>query len=177
MKIKKKSLLLVGCLSLIGILGYKISIPAQAKGASNQEQVVAIKNLNLPPNPGIQNNQTKLGIDSNNNGLRDDVEIHIANRYGNDKEKMQKIMDFAKIKQSIFNISVDDDEATKKFNIWRDSEFCLSKKLNIKIGDAVSINNDLVAQVFNNWDRQIHYQDVIIKSDQFGTEVENPECE
>ncbi len=177
MKIKKKNLLLVGCVFAIGIIGYKVSFPAQAKGSPTQEKSLKLKDLNLPPEPGSENNNPKMGIDSNNNGLRDDVEIHIANRYGEDKDKMQKIMEFAKAKQSVFNISVDDEEGTKNFNIWRDSEFCLSKKLGISVEDAIPINNDLVSQIFNNFDRQIHYQDVIIKSEQFGTETINPICE
>lgn len=35
----------------------------------------------LPPEPGVDNNKTVAGIDSNNNGIRDDVERWIAQSY------------------------------------------------------------------------------------------------
>ena len=41
----------------------------------------------LPPEPDPTiNNSTLLGIDSNDNGIRDDVEIYILQRYADDTE-------------------------------------------------------------------------------------------
>ena len=55
---------------------------------SNKLRITVYKDVNgykLPPEPDeTLNNSTLLGIDSNNNGVRDDVEIYIINRFKNE---------------------------------------------------------------------------------------------
>lgn len=174
---KKKNLLIAGMAITFGIIGYKIAIPAQAQSAKIDNASASVINFNLPPHPGKLANETKLGVDSNNNGVRDEIEIYIAQKYGKDKEKFEKILKFIEKKQSVLKVSLVDDEAAKNYNIWADSAICLSKDLGIKISEAISINNDLTAQVFNNWDRQSHFQDIMLKSDQLPNNPENPICD
>lgn len=51
------------------------------------QEVVVINGHTLPPEPDPAiNNSTLLGIDSNNNGVRDDVEIYIYKRFSKEAE-------------------------------------------------------------------------------------------
>lgn len=67
------------------------SLKARFDGMDSQEiNVTVYKEINgykLPPEPDpTLNNSTLLGIDSNNNGVRDDVEIYVIKRYAKDPE-------------------------------------------------------------------------------------------
>lgn len=50
---------------------------------ANESEIINGHILPLEPDPKL-NNATLLGIDSNNNGIRDDVEIYIIKKYAND---------------------------------------------------------------------------------------------
>lgn len=60
------------------------------KQTSTQIQITVYKEINgykLPPEPDPTiNNSTLLGIDSNDNGVRDDVEIYVIKRFAQDLE-------------------------------------------------------------------------------------------
>jgi hypothetical protein len=174
---KKKKLLIAGFAIAVVIMGYKVAISGEVKNSSSQKLPTIAEGIELPPNPGKLADSTKIGIDINNNGVRDEVEIYLANKYGYDKELYQKILEFVKKKQSVLNISLDDEKAAKSFNIWADSEICLSKKLGIPLNDAIPINNDLNAQIFNSFDRQTHLQDIMLKSEQLQIDQEKANCE
>jgi len=50
--------------------------------SSSSSAPIVINGYTLPPQPDeTLNNSTLLGIDSNNNGVRDDVEIYVLNKY------------------------------------------------------------------------------------------------
>jgi hypothetical protein len=174
---RKKNLIIAGFTLAIVIVGYKLAMPAQAKDPKVELPTAAQNGINLPPHPGSLADSTRIGVDANNNGVRDEVEIYLATKYGSNKEQYQKILEFVKKKQSILNIPLEDDEAAKKYNIWADSSSCLSKKLGINDSEAASMYNDLTAQVFNNLERQTHFQDIMLKSDQLEDNPENTVCE
>lgn len=173
---RKKNLLIAGLAIAVMIIGYKVAMPAQAKIPKAEQKTPAENGIVLPPHPGNVADLTRLGIDTNNNGVRDEVEIYIANKYGSDKEKFESILAFARQKQAVLNISLEDEETAKNYNVWADSSTCLSKKLNMEISEAASIYNDLTAQVFNNLERQTHFQDIMLKSDYLNTSPEDIVC-
>ncbi len=49
------------------------------------------ENGNLPPNPGDAGKQTLLGIDSDNDGVRDDVQIAIARHYPEPEDEKARL--------------------------------------------------------------------------------------
>lgn len=51
---------------------------------------------NAPPDPGPENDKTLAGIDSNSNGVRDDIERYIAANYGDSPQKMAYLLQYAK---------------------------------------------------------------------------------
>ena len=50
---------------------------------------------NLPPDPGAEANKTIAGIDANNNGIRDDVEIAIFKAYPNSAKTRGPLLQYA----------------------------------------------------------------------------------
>jgi hypothetical protein len=50
---------------------------------------------NLPPAPGADANKTVAGIDANNNGIRDDVELAIFNTYTNTAKTRAVLLQYA----------------------------------------------------------------------------------
>ena len=71
---------------------------------SASEGPLVIDGYTLPPDPGEAGKSTLLGIDSNNNGVRDDVEIYIYKRFQgfeNARKDRAIAMQFAKATQII----------------------------------------------------------------------------
>ena len=50
---------------------------------------------NLPPDPGIEADKTIAGIDANNNGIRDDVELDVFKEYPNSAKTRAALLQYA----------------------------------------------------------------------------------
>lgn len=74
-----------------------------------------INGYTLPPEPDPKvNNSTLLGIDSNNNGVRDDVERKIIDRYKAEPIKIELQMIYAKVFQEILENPIGNVEVLQK---------------------------------------------------------------
>ena len=73
--------------------------------SSTQEITTTIVNgVEVPPAPDSEeNNATLVGIDSDNNGIRDDVDIKIAEDFRNNEEKYSDAQEIAVIERKILN--------------------------------------------------------------------------
>jgi len=72
----------VALLLLVLLSGCSQSDGYSTSEVASKEEPVVIHGYTLPPEPDpVINNSTLLGIDSNNNGVRDDVEIWILKKY------------------------------------------------------------------------------------------------
>jgi len=64
------------------IVVHSSSSSVTSSSNSSSSAPIVINGYTLPPQPDeTLNNSTVLGIDSNNNGVRDDVEIYVLNKY------------------------------------------------------------------------------------------------
>ena len=69
---------------------------------SNNVSTEAINNILVPPEPEPATNMASIaGIDSNNNGLRDDVERIIAFKFGSNPIKYEEAKKLAKAEQAL----------------------------------------------------------------------------
>ena len=67
----------------------------------------------LPPDPGIEADKTIKGIDANNNGIRDDVELAIYKEYPNSAKTRAVLLQYALVLQMMSNQSfMNNDIAT-----------------------------------------------------------------
>lgn len=64
---------------------------------------------NLPPDPGSIGMSTLLGVDSDNDGVRDDVQIAISNRYPSDTNSQLALSQLAMGIQDAFTAQSADD--------------------------------------------------------------------
>lgn len=94
-------LVLVGAFIILVI----IRIPHAVNQQKTDAQIIKIHNTkltlpdvmgeNLPPNPGVEADKTVQGIDANNNGIRDDVELAIFKDYPNSAKTRAVLLQYA----------------------------------------------------------------------------------
>jgi len=58
-------------------------------------QLSDVMGENLPPDPGVEADKTVQGIDANNNGIRDDVELAIFKEYPNSAKTRAVLLQYA----------------------------------------------------------------------------------
>ena len=62
-----------------------------------------VMGIDLPPDPGVEADKTIEGIDVNNNGIRDDVEIAIFNKYPDSPKTRGALLQYALASQMQIN--------------------------------------------------------------------------
>lgn len=80
-------------------------LPFYIKNENTKEQIAKIHatkltmddvmGKNLPPDPGAEADKTVAGIDANNNGIRDDVELAIFKEYPNSAKTRAVLLQYA----------------------------------------------------------------------------------
>ncbi len=85
---------------------------------------------NLPTNPGIDAGKTITGIDVNNNGIRDDVEIAIFNEYPNSEKSRAVLLQYAlALQMETTQPFMNDEIATEIITEEGRGDTCLSDTL------------------------------------------------
>lgn len=102
-------LVLVGAFIILVI----VRIPHAVNQQKTDAQIIKIHNTkltlpdvmgeNLPPDPGIEADKTVQGIDANNNGIRDDVELAIFKEYPNSAKTRAVLLQYALTLQMMAN--------------------------------------------------------------------------
>ena len=87
------------------ILAEIIRLPFRLQEEKTKEQVVKIHatkltldnvlGKNLPPDPGAEADKTVAGVDANQNGIRDDVELAIFKEYPNSAKTRAVLLQYA----------------------------------------------------------------------------------
>jgi hypothetical protein len=129
----------------------------------------------LPPMPDSTSNSATIeGIDSNNNGVRDDVEIYIYTNYSKPEEQRSQMQTARMIQDSLLNIKNKED-AYK----WND---IASKAIdcNIKVfGWEYNSLHDVNSQILNTRERikqQLEVEHILSGGVYEDKKVDNP-CE
>lgn len=78
---------------------YLSACGAENEKSINQAQEATANESNLPPDPGVEGTQTLAGIDSNSNGVRDDVEIAIFQNYSDTQELRKAMMQYSSVSE------------------------------------------------------------------------------
>ena len=104
-KALKIFLIFLAVIAVIYVVLVIIRVPYFLKEKKTQEQVVKIHNTkltmddvmgkNLPPDPGLEVDKTIQGIDTNKNGIRDDVELAIFKEYPNSAKTRAVLLQYA----------------------------------------------------------------------------------
>ena len=101
----KIPLIVLGTIASIFFIGVFARIPYVIKEKKTAEQVAKIHNTkltmddvigkNLPPDPGAEADKTIAGIDANQNGIRDDVELAIFKTYPDSAKTRAVLLQYA----------------------------------------------------------------------------------
>lgn len=106
-----------------------------------------VEGTNLPPVPDeAENNATVAGIDKNNNGIRDDVELAIFAKYPDDKKTraaalqyaMELQMEFTKVFDSATLVAVIQEEGRGYSCVYGQDKVVESLVFNTKARDEYS---------------------------------------
>jgi hypothetical protein len=107
----------------------------------------------LPPDPGVAGEATIEGIDTNGNGIRDDLEIAIYNAYPDNAGAANILTRMAGFYQSILLDNLNKTGVLDSFGYLAALSPCL-----VSAGGSTSaINETLRPQVLNTYDRSIAY--------------------
>jgi hypothetical protein len=103
----------------------------------------------LPPDPGAAGKATLQGIDSDSDGVRDDVQRHIALTYPNSERTRAGLTQYAKATQAALLSANDRNREATVAHIIESfyADECLSSFL--KPEDARAISDDLSVQILN----------------------------
>jgi len=110
-----------------------------------------INGYRLPPEPDPKvNNATLLGIDVNNNGVRDDVERYLLNKY---KDHHKIVSEIALQSGRAFQIILEDPDHAKETTKFMDAaQFCnyYFKSSAKSYGDPILVNHNIMDYKFED---------------------------
>lgn len=116
-----------------------------------------IKEIELPPDPGEEGKQTLLGVDSDNDGVRDDIQRYIYITYPNEEKVRMALTQTARIYQELLLDSGDPEIAHKNVKKLYRSNACLYYIKDGDIRESLGIRRALKAEILNTKERSVAY--------------------
>ena len=113
-----------------------------------------IAGQSLPPDPGKAGKQTLLGIDSDNDGVRDDIQRYIYFTYPDDERTRTALTYIAKQFQELLPQANDRDAALQHATLKARHGECLYYIMGAQSGDA---RKALKAEILNTEERSSAY--------------------
>ena len=111
---------------------------------------------NLPPDPGRAGKATLAGIDSDHDGVRDDVQRWIATTFPDSEKTRAAVTQMAKAMQSML-LSAEDEKSSRMNAIARNrAAFCISFVRDQLLGsasDAYDLKREIEAVYLNTAER------------------------
>lgn len=104
----------------------------------------------LPPDPGAAGVSTVGGVDTNANGVRDDVEIQLHARYERDPAALAAATESARLMQRVLSISPSDSAAVEsQFTSSIQATVCIYQQLGQDSAKAGEIMTRVHVMTFN----------------------------
>jgi hypothetical protein len=106
-----------------------------------QEAEIATKSVLvdiLPPDPGPENDNTLAGIDSDGDGVRDDIERHIAS-LNKSNEIKNSLKEFSKRLQASLTSGSDKEESVSNTFSELNYQYCLKSKMSDEDVDKFTV--------------------------------------
>lgn len=153
-----------------GVIELRLNIVGQpqktvAKPLPINLTITKFVNRGLPPDPGVAGKQTLLGIDSDGDGVRDDVQRYIALTYPNEPKVRAALTQFANQYQGLLPQAGDRDAAYNHAVKFSRHMACL---FYIKGEGAINVSAALKAVILNTRQRSLAF---INFSDNLGGQI------
>jgi hypothetical protein len=108
---------------------------------------------NLPPHPGPAGNATVKGVDSNKDGIRDDIEIFIAENYGYSERAVRALRSIARdVQHDLVDPPKTPEEAVARVNADR-SIACYGRTVDWETRVSKQAMLDVIAETVNTPER------------------------
>jgi hypothetical protein len=108
---------------------------------------------NLPPHPGPAGNATVEGVDSNRDGIRDDIEIFIAENYGYSERAVRALRAIARdVQRDLVDPPKTPEEAVARVNARR-SISCYVRTVDRELQMSKDPMMDVIAETVNTPER------------------------
>jgi hypothetical protein len=155
-------------------------------GASAQSQSTSppptapqvINGIAVPPEPDpVANTATLLGVDSNNNGVRDDVERQIATKYGANATQYAAAIQVAKSDQTYLVANGDPTKSTAATSNAVISGACISESFNTEWLAGSKAIDYLSPLTFNTPERMAAYRATSAASTEVATKIPAHPCQ
>ncbi len=142
-----------------------------SKGGNQGDSAIPVTNTaeipGLPPDPGEAGKATLAGIDSDNDGVRDDVQRYIAINHPNSAKERVALTQYVKVVQNILLDANDKQKSVKHGEEMSRASECMNYTAG-SVRNAIAMIGDLQSVMVNTDERSRAYFTFI---DQFGTEV------
>ena len=138
---------------------------------------VQINGIPVPPDPGAAADSTVVGIDSNRNGLRDEVERQIAITYGANPTQYDGVMKLAMTLQPYLVANGNSSQATLITQMAVVAGACSVEKFD---GDAIAAQRAatyMFALTVNTPERFAAYRATSAASKEIATSIPSQPCE
>jgi hypothetical protein len=127
-----------------------------ASGPGSYLTIEFLKDVVLPPDPGEEGKQTLLGIDSENDGVRDDIQRYIYFTYPRDEKLRLALFQIARDHQDAMLHSADPEISYENVKKLNRSRLCLYY-LKGGVHSAMNIQDALFAEIHNTKERSQAY--------------------
>lgn len=155
--------------------------PSSAQSQSTSQPPTApqvINGIAVPPEPNpVANNATLLGVDSNNNGVRDDVERQIATTYGTNAAKYDAAMRSAHSDQEYLTANGDPVKSTAVTSNAVITGACVSVKYGTDSINGLKTIRQTFSLTFNTPERMAAYRATSSASTEVATPMPTNPCQ
>ena len=148
---------------------------AQPSASSQTPQV--INGITVPPEPDSVANATLLGVDSNNNGVRDDVDRQIATLYGTDANRYAAALQAAKSDQDYLTANGDPVKSTAATARSVIAGACISRTFNSTWLEGSKAIDTISPLTFNTQERMAAYRATSGASTEVATPIPAKPCQ
>ena len=108
----------------------------------------------LPPDPGEAGKATLAGIDSDEDGIRDDIQRYISLTYSTSARTRAGLTQFVKADQSVVLTSADHQASIRSWIEVFHAQECLST---LRPNDYITLTDELDARLLNTKSRSLAY--------------------
>ena len=144
------------------ICGFLFSLVSCGGGGGGKGSTSRDSASGLPPDPGLEANATVIGIDVNDNGVRDEVENQLNDTYRNDPPALTAAMVAAEALQAILVVDAGNRQAAiASMDETSSAALCVLQHLSNNTSKASAISSRIFALTYNTPDRIAQYKAVI----------------
>lgn len=141
-----KKIILIVILVLLGVVVWWFT-QSKKVSVSNVPQPSAELLATLPPDPGGAGETTLAGIDSNGNGVRDDIERYIVFAYPESEKTRAGLMQMARAAQNTILQAEDKNASIKNTEDFTNGQQCLEYFIFYRT--VFTIKDDLKNEILN----------------------------